>query len=476
MNHSYTPPPTPPSTSTVHSENDQVPSETSAAPDCEELQEPWYVPNKLSIDKWTAQFAREDGDFQHSPFANEIDALVFDYIFRRSGSPLTSKEATGIISLVERVLNTVYNTFNISSGQVFPSRLSELRKIFNSFKVSKVESVSTERRSAGRGRGKPFVTRALRLPSQILFQIFLHPEKSKKMIRVGRKDGDIHSVTCSDAVQENPLLRCLCIQVESLSKHVYLDDSVEFGQTLQNMKVGKVMNIFSSAEFPMGCLEVLLHNESTLSVISAVDILSIIPNLLGRGRSLLAQAGVKSEMEIVSVPLMLFSDDMNAGRTKTFSKMDNTVLCCPTVLDERGLKSRHHLTSSKCAPLQVQLKEIFQDIAKLRKGVILFDVWRRKPVFVISDLLAILADNPRANEICGQAQGKCRFANCTYIYSIKLLKIIVLCIRREPILSFFLEGTAGVLFSCAKQQGTSSFLVQIGRSLISTNTLGAEKG
>ena len=358
--------------------------------------------------KWSKQFEREDGDFQYSPFESTVDALIFDYIYNRK-NVLTTKEAEGVIKLVKMVLESIYIHFNLESGLIFPSSLNDLRRLCKIFQVAKIEKVAWERRTAGRGKGNLFPTQAVRLPSQVLFQALLNPESSKRIRRIGGKPETAHNVTSSHAITSNPGLRSLCLRLPvslNQAKFVYLDDFVEFSLGSCVSRMGTVVNIFSSAE-SSGCYIEALTGESVLEI-PVENILSINANLSGRGRTALNRAGLNSEMEVLTVPLMLFSDDMNAGRTKTFSKMDNTLLILPSFLDENGKKSRYHLTSTKSASVQTQLEIIFRDIAKLRRGAVMFDSWRREPILVRGDLLAILADNPRANEICGQAQKKCR--------------------------------------------------------------------
>ena len=84
------------------------------------------------------------------------------------------------------------------------------------------------------------------------------------------------------------------------------------------------------------------------SKVALEDIVDVVEKREGSGRQILRRAGLHgTNIEILSIPPMLFSDDMNAGRSKVFSKMDNIVLVLPSIPNLcNGKKSRHHLESS----------------------------------------------------------------------------------------------------------------------------------
>ncbi len=376
----------------------------------------WFVPSEEEVFRWSQQFhTASSGEVEYSPFLHDIDSLTYDYIFNRK-DVLFRTEAVRVINLLRSVLDLVYEDIGVQR-RIYPSSFEKLKRCSDAFQVAAVEEISREIKESGHGKGKSFISQAARLPSQILFQTFLHPTKSKHVKRIhclGER-----GVENSNVVLNNEYLKVLCIPLlRPLSGHefIYLGDSVTF-KTAETNRSGVVVNIFRTMKVLHGCLEVIISdvNEDQIkAVVDLKDVVQVMPDDMAKGRQLLMSGGITSEMEIVSVPLMLFSDDMNAGRTKTFSKMDNTILVLPSVRDACNKKARHHLTSSKSAKLEDQLQAILQDVVNLRKGAVMFDAWRKKPVFIVADLIAILADNPRANEICGQAQKKCRYCWCPF--------------------------------------------------------------
>tara|TARA_R110002050_G_C8952943_1_gene513549 strand:+ start:2047 stop:4593 length:2547 start_codon:yes stop_codon:yes gene_type:complete len=388
----------------------------------ENTESAWFIPSKKEVYNWMSQFASKGGEeVEFSPFDNSFDALLFDYIFERKGV-LTRGEAERVINLVHRVLEIAYVNLETST-RTFPSSFSHLKRCFDTMRVASVQELQRETRLSGRDRGQEFISQAARLPSQILYQTFLNPQKSGNAVRIfpresakPSKENLCHApgVLCSESIRRSLLRACVCCRLPAEEdKFVFLDDEVDFIiQSEERFSTGLVEDIFTSPKYPEGCAQVLRENELPV-LLNIKDILVVRPNWSGRGRRVLQNAGLTAEIEIVPVPLMIFSDDMNAGRTKTFSKMDNTILVLPSVPDGNS-KSRHHVSSTKAATLQQQLEAVFEDITRLQKGAVMFDAWRGRAVLVVADLIAIIADNPRANEICGQMQKRCRYCWCPF--------------------------------------------------------------
>ena len=373
---------------------------------------PWYVPDQLMVHKWHSQFSQTSEKVEvFSPFKNYLDEVIFHHLYSRS-IPMSLKEKKSLLSLIINILNFSYDRLNVKD-RLLPSSLQALEKYRSTFQVSHVVDIVQRVRERGRDKGKMFPAQTVRLPSDIISQTLLCPAKSKGMIRVFPR-APSHLADCEESpsilsslsIHEHGRVSTQCIEVTHISKEkllwLYLGDEVVWDDCDVSFR-GCVTSIY------------LKSSEATLRIDNTVEILcsritKIIARPDGSGRKILREAGLgETTIEIVSVPLMIFSDDMNAGRSKTFSKMDNTVLILPSVPDlVKETKSRHHLGSSKSASLEEQLQPILEDIRRLQKGAVMFDAYKKAIVLVVADLIAFLADNPRANDICGQVQKQCR--------------------------------------------------------------------
>ncbi len=378
--------------------------------------QPWYLPSEDSVKKWEAQFLSINSteDVTYRPFKNYLDERVFDYIYSQE-NPMTKKEKEGVLSLIEDVLKFTYNRLS-TRDKLFPSSLYAMEKYKESFKLGNVVHVAHSVRQRGVDKGKLFPSQAVRLPSDIISNLLLCPKRSMGITRVFPKApshitnwDESPSILFSASVHDHCLISTKFVEVKHMhegDRNLYTGDDVVYSC---NNEIGRgtVVSIYLSE---CSKEKVMLGLEQRLQI-ALSDVMEIHGNTEGIGRRLLRRSGLDETVEILTIPLMIFSDDMNSGRSKVFSKMDNTVLILPSVPNlKNGGKSRHHIESNKAETLSSQLQPVMEDIRRLQRGAVMFDSHRKKKVLVIADLIAFLADNPRANDICGQVQKQCRYS------------------------------------------------------------------
>ena len=110
---------------------------------------------------------------------------------------------------------------------------------------------------------------------------------------------------------------------------------------------------------------------------------------------------------VVSVPLLLYSDDLSGNRTKKWNCFN--VWCLMLAGLPKELNAQHeniHLMSaSNKVPVLQMVKPIVEDLLVLQEGIFMFDAYSQEDVLVVAPVLAVMGDNPRASEIAGHLTG-----------------------------------------------------------------------
>ena len=110
---------------------------------------------------------------------------------------------------------------------------------------------------------------------------------------------------------------------------------------------------------------------------------------------------VTQSLPVVSVPLILFSDDSSGNRSKKWNCFDVWYLLLGGLSKEENakIKNIHFLTcSNKASPLELATP-IVTDLLKMEKGVQMYDGSLGQQVIVVSHVICLLADNPRASDL-----------------------------------------------------------------------------
>lgn len=110
---------------------------------------------------------------------------------------------------------------------------------------------------------------------------------------------------------------------------------------------------------------------------------------------------------VVSLPLLLYSDDLSGNRTKKWNCFN--VWCLMLAGLPKEFNAQHeniHLmsASNKVSVLQMA-RPIVEYLLVLQNGTFMFDAYLKQEVLVVAPVLAVMGDNPRASEIAGHLTG-----------------------------------------------------------------------
>lgn len=131
--------------------------------------------------------------------------------------------------------------------------------------------------------------------------------------------------------------------------------------------------------------------------------------------------GVSLNKPISIVPVNIFTDDSSGNRSKKWNKFDCWTLILPGLSKHENsqLQNIHFLTCSNRASVLEMAAPIVTDLIDLEKGVTLFDAHYGQEIYVISPVLCVQCDNPRASELLnhqgGNANLYCRMCTVSYI-------------------------------------------------------------
>ena len=116
---------------------------------------------------------------------------------------------------------------------------------------------------------------------------------------------------------------------------------------------------------------------------------------------------------VVMVPLVLFSDDTSGNKSKKWHKFDSwSIIVAGLPRHENSKIPNLHLHFCCCSDVVSAMdmsEAIATELSKLENdGVEAFDAHLKEFVIVVSPLLCIVADNPRASEILNHLGGSAR--------------------------------------------------------------------
>ena len=106
-------------------------------------------------------------------------------------------------------------------------------------------------------------------------------------------------------------------------------------------------------------------------------------------------------LPVVTVPLVLFSDDTSGNRSKKWNKFDYWSMTLAG-LPIREARSFHNMYFLNCSNRLTALEiapPIIEDLELLENGCVMYDSFLQQEVLVISKVFIILSDNARASEL-----------------------------------------------------------------------------
>ena len=141
---------------------------------------------------------------------------------------------------------------------------------------------------------------------------------------------------------------------------------------------------------------------------------------------------------VVSVPLLLYSDDFSGNRTKKWNCFN--VWCLMLAGLPKALHAQreniHLMSASNKVPVLQMINATVEDLLVLQEGIFMFNAYLQQEVLVIAPVLAVMGDNPRAletarhltgnpNKFCGQCMVKFVVDKCllySYPYTLPLTR------------------------------------------------------
>lgn len=122
----------------------------------------------------------------------------------------------------------------------------------------------------------------------------------------------------------------------------------------------------------------------------------------------------RRDLPVVTIPLILYSDDTSGNRSKKWNRFDVWALMLAGLprAENAKLHNIHFMTASN----QVNALELFEpisdDLLKLERGIIMHDSFLQKEVLVVAPVICIVSDNVRSSELlnhnCTNAKKYCR--------------------------------------------------------------------
>ena len=114
---------------------------------------------------------------------------------------------------------------------------------------------------------------------------------------------------------------------------------------------------------------------------------------------------------VVMVPLVLFSDDTSGNKSKKWHKFDSWsfILAGLPRHENSKISNLHFCCCSDVASAMDMSGAIAVELSKLEnEGIEAFDAHLKEMVIIVSPLLCIVADNPRASEVLNHLGGSAR--------------------------------------------------------------------
>lgn len=114
---------------------------------------------------------------------------------------------------------------------------------------------------------------------------------------------------------------------------------------------------------------------------------------------------------VVMLPLTLFTDDTSGNKSKKWHKFDSwSVMVAGLPRHENSKVPNIHFCCCSDVASAVDMAEALvpELISLAEKGVTAYDAFMQQQVIVLSPLMCILADNPRASELLNHLGGSAR--------------------------------------------------------------------
>lgn len=111
---------------------------------------------------------------------------------------------------------------------------------------------------------------------------------------------------------------------------------------------------------------------------------------------------------VVMVPIILYSDDTSANKSKKWHKMDSWCLLFAGLPRETNaqLASIHLICCSDTLSFLDMAEPIAAELTKLEvEGIVAYDAHLKQQVLVVAPVLCAICDNPRASEMVNHLGG-----------------------------------------------------------------------
>lgn len=110
------------------------------------------------------------------------------------------------------------------------------------------------------------------------------------------------------------------------------------------------------------------------------------------------------------MPLILFTDDTSGNKSKKWHQFDSWSLLLAGLPRHENSKMTniHFICCSDVVSALGMAEGIVPELISLSEGIEAYDAWQEKQVLVMSPLMCILADNPRASELLNHLGGSAR--------------------------------------------------------------------
>ena len=107
-------------------------------------------------------------------------------------------------------------------------------------------------------------------------------------------------------------------------------------------------------------------------------------------------------MPVVMVPLMIYSDDTSGNKSKMWNKFVSWCFLLAGLLKKENAKLEKIpfiCTSNKVSVLELAVV-LVQELKLLEDGIVAYDAAMQCVALIVSPVLCLLCDNPRAAQIC----------------------------------------------------------------------------
>lgn len=105
---------------------------------------------------------------------------------------------------------------------------------------------------------------------------------------------------------------------------------------------------------------------------------------------------------VLVLPILLYCDDTSGNRSKKWNGFNLwCMLLAALSKEENGrLKNIHLLTCSNLVPPLQMARPIVDDLSLLEEqGLVVYDAFLKEEILLVTPVLTLLADNPRASEL-----------------------------------------------------------------------------